>query len=335
MLASRAGLIWLAPATAIAVLAGPVLAGLAGTVLPAFGYFPSLGGRALSLDPFAALLAWPGLPASVWLSLGPGLLATVLSLGFAVLICAGWQGTAVFRAIERALSPVLSVPHAAAAFGLAFLIAPSGLVARALSPGLTGWTRPIDLLIVNDPLGVTMTLGLAAKEIPFLFLIALAALPQLPVAASRQMAASLGYGRMAGFLVTVWPPLYRQMRLAVFAVLAFSTSVVDVALILGPQTPAPLAVRLLSWMNDPDLALRFVAAAGALAQLGVTLAAGAVWLALERLGAGLVGLVSRHGWRLTGDRALRWLATATMGLAAAALFGGLVALALWSAARTG
>ena len=34
----------LAPAAAIALLIGPVIAGLAGVALPAFGYFPALGG---------------------------------------------------------------------------------------------------------------------------------------------------------------------------------------------------------------------------------------------------------------------------------------------------
>ena len=79
------------------------------------------------------------------------------------------------------------------------------------------------------------------------------------------------------------PSLYRQIRLAVLAVLAFSTSVVDVALILGPTTPAPLAVRILDWQNDADLDLHFVAAAGAVLQVGVAALALVVWLAAERV----------------------------------------------------
>ncbi len=118
------------------------------------------------------------------------------------------------------------------------------MIARILSPELTGWERPPDLLIVNDPMGLAMIAGLIVKEIPFLLLITLAALPQVDLARSRLLAASLGYGRIAGFVFGPWPPIYRQIRLAVFAVLAFSTSVVDVAVILGPTTPAPLAVRL-------------------------------------------------------------------------------------------
>jgi putative thiamine transport system permease protein len=41
----------LGPPAAILLLSVPVLAGLAGTALPAFGYLPALGGETLSLDP--------------------------------------------------------------------------------------------------------------------------------------------------------------------------------------------------------------------------------------------------------------------------------------------
>ena len=43
-------------------------------------------------------------------------------------------------------------------------------------------------------------------------------------------------------------------------VLVFSVSVVDMALVLAPSTPAPLAVRILVWFRDPDLMRQFVAA---------------------------------------------------------------------------
>src|SRR5690606_32302434 len=130
---------------------------------------------------------------------------------------AGWAGTHTFARVRHLLSPLLSVPHAAAAFGLAFLIAPSGMIARLVSPELTGWMRPPDLLIVHDRLGLSMIAGLVVKEVPFLLLVALAALPQLRLTETRRLAASLGYGRIAGFLYLGWPAVYRQIRLAVFA----------------------------------------------------------------------------------------------------------------------
>jgi putative thiamine transport system permease protein len=166
-----------APSLTLLLLAGPVLAGTLGVLLPAFGWFPPLGGTALSLAPWRDLIAWPGLAAALRLTVTTALLSTILSLASALLIVAAWQGTAAFRLIERALSPLLSVPHAAAAFGLAFLIAPSGWVMRWLSPWATGLERPPDVLMVGDPWGLSLVAGLVIKEPPFLLLMILAALP--------------------------------------------------------------------------------------------------------------------------------------------------------------
>ena len=320
----------LGPPLAIAVLAGPILFGLAGTILPAFGYLPALGGTGFTLAHVEKLAVQPGIVMSGLISLAAGLVTTAVSLGMVMLFVAGWAGTRIFSRIQHLVSPLLSVPHAAAAFGLAFLIAPSGMIARIASPWLTGWERPPDLLIVNDPIGLSMMAGLIVKEIPFLLLIALAALPQVDLLRTRALAASLGYGRIAGFLHGVWPPLYRQMRLAVFAVIAFATSVVDVAAILGPTTPAPLAVRLVGWMNDPELSMRFFASAGALFQLCVTAAALLIWIALERLGAAVLRRLRRSGLRFRRDAWLRRAALLAMITAALTVLAGLATLAVWS-----
>ncbi|WP_353643756.1 ABC transporter permease [Mesorhizobium sp. WSM2239] len=320
----------LGPPLTVAILAGPILLGLSGTLLPAFGYLPALGGTDFTLVHVEKLAAQPGILMSALISLAAGLITTAVSLGVVMLFIAGWAGTRIFSRIQHLISPLLSVPHAAAAFGLAFLIAPSGMIARIASPWLTGWERPPDLLIVNDPMGLSMIAGLIVKEIPFLLLIALAALPQVDLPRTRALAASLGYGRIAGFLQGVWPPLYRQMRLAVFAVIAFATSVVDVAAILGPTTPAPLAVRLVGWMNDPELSMRFFASAGALLQLCVTATALLIWIALERLGAAMLRRLRRSGVRFRRDAWLRRAALAAMVAAALTVLAGLATLAVWS-----
>ena len=318
-----------APALTLLALLGPVAAGLAGTLAPAFGLMPALGGTDLSLEPFRDLLGWPGLPRAVALSLFTGLAATLVSLALTVLICAGWQGTRAFRALERALSPLLSVPHAAAAFGLAFLIAPSGWIARLIAQPL-GWERPPDLLILQGPFGLSLIAGLVVKEMPFLLLMTLAALPALRPAQSLATAQALGYGRVAAWFKVILPRLYPQIRLPVYAVLAFSVSVVDVAMILGPGTPPPLAVQVLKWMNDPDLAMRFRAAAGALLLLALTLAALLLWRGAEIT---LVRLAARWlvaGGRGHGERLLRALGLGLGALSAALVLLGLIGLAVWS-----
>jgi putative thiamine transport system permease protein len=322
----------LAPIVAVAVLAGPVLAGLAGVLLPAFGYLPALGGERLSLLAWRQLVAQPGLAQSVAVSLASGLLVPLVALGIVFLFLAGGSGTRLFALIRGAMSPLLAVPHAAAAFGLAFLIAPSGLLARLASPWLTGWLRPPDLLIVQDPAGLAMMLGLVVNEVPFLLLMSLAALPQLRPQARLALAGSLGYRPVAAWFKTVAPGLYPLVRLPVFAAIAYASSVVDVALILGPSNPPTLSVAVLRWFNDPDLSYRFVASAGAVLQIGVTMAALALWWGGELLLAALGRAWLEGGGRGRIDHALAWCGQGAMLLAGSALLFGLVGLAVNSVA---
>ena len=324
----------LAPFLAILVLAGPVVAGLAGTFAPAMGYLPALGFAEIDAAPVHALLATPSLARMAILSLLTGLAATAIALLVATLFTAGWQGTRAFAALQRVLSPLLAVPHAAAAFGLAFLIAPSGWLVRLVSPVLTGWERPPDALIVNDPLGLALLAGLVVKEVPFLFLVTLAALPQVDAARRARLAASLGYGRVRGWLLTVFPSIYGQIRLAVFATLAFSASVVDMAIVLGPTTPPTLAVQIVEWTSDPDLAMRRVAACGACLQLVIVLAAIGLWLVGERVFVAIGRAMIAGGRRGQGPGAAlsRRMGPVLAGFCAGIVGLGILVLALWSVA---
>lgn len=225
------------------------------------------------------------------------------------------------------------MPHAAAAFGLAFLIAPSGLLARLVSPWLTGWQRPPDLLIVQDPAGLAMMLGLVVKEVPFLLLMSLAALPQLRPEARLALSRSLGYRPVTAWFKAVAPGLYPLVRLPVFAAIAYASSVLDVAMILGPTNPPTLGVAVLRWFNDPDLSRRFVASAGAVLQIGVTAAALGLWWGDERVLAALGRAWLEGGGRGRIDRKLTWCGQSVMLLTGALLVFGLAGLAVNSVAR--
>jgi putative thiamine transport system permease protein len=319
-----------APPLTAALLLLPIGAGLAGTLLPAFGWLPALGGEALSLAPWRALLALPGLGTAVLLALGTGIAATALSLGLVVAFCAATQGSPLARRAQAALSPVLATPHAALAIGFAFLVAPSGWIARALSPWATGWERPPDWLTVNDPWGIALVAGLVLKEVPYLLLMAFAALGQVRAAEAMRAAAALGYGPVAGWLKAVLPQVYPQLRLPVYAVLAFSLSVVDVALILGPGAPPTLAALVLRLFSDRDLALWFPAAAGAVLLLLLVLAAILAWRLGERAAAALGRRWIEAGGRGGEGRVLRLAAPAAVGLLLLASAAGIAALLAWS-----
>jgi putative thiamine transport system permease protein len=322
----------LGPTLTIIVLIGPVAAGLLGSALPAFGYLPALGGQSFNLDAWRELFSSPGIGTSAAISLTVGLVTTGVSLTAVLTFIAAWHGTRMFAVLQHLLSPILSIPHAATAIGLAFLVAPSGWVMRLVSPWPSGFERPPDLLIVHDPLAVTMMTALVIKEIPFLFLMALAALPQTRAQKFTHIAAGFGYGRVAGWWKTVLPRLYPQIRLPVYAVIAYASSVVDVALILGPTTPPPLAVQVIKWTSDPDVAMRFKASAGAIAQLGVTGSALAIWWLAEQCAMRLGRVAAISGRRWTADGLVRIGSAVVMTLSVAAIVLGLAGLGLWSIA---
>ncbi len=321
------------PSLTLLLFLGPVAAGLIGTLLPAFGYLPALGSETLSLAPWRHLLTAPGLADSVRLSFITGLATTVVSLAVVILFCAGWHGTRGFTRVQRLLSPLLSVPHVTVAFGLAFLLAPSGWLLRLASPWATGLARPPDVIIIQDPAGLTLIAGLVIKEIPFLFLMTLAAIGQVDAARTRTMARTLGYGPVAAWLKAVFPQVYPQIRLPVFAVLAYAVSVVDVAIVLAPTTPPPLAVQLVRWFNDPELAMRFVASAGAILQLAIVAGAMLVWWLGERTVICLGRMWIRTGWRWRHDGWLRRAAAVLLVGGFGAAFLSLLSMALWSVAE--
>ena len=117
----------------------PVLAGLAGAVLPAMGYFPPLGGVAISLDAVRTVLTEPGLGESIRLTVLTGGAAAVISTLLALLLPAVFFGTSRFGWLRRYLAPVLSLPHVTVAVGMLFLLQPSGWLMRLITV-LQGWT---------------------------------------------------------------------------------------------------------------------------------------------------------------------------------------------------
>jgi putative thiamine transport system permease protein len=322
----------LAPALTVALMIGPVLAGLIGTLLPAFGYMPVLGRATPSLQSWRELFATPGLGRSVAISLWVGFATTILSLALVVLITATSHGTRAFAFIRHTLAPILAIPHVAVAVGLAFVIAPSGLMFR-LWATLFGWPqRPPDLLIVNDVWGFSLMAGLLLKEVPFLFLMVLSALPQADADRGMIVARTLGYGPLAGWLKVVLPRVYPQIRLPILAVLAYGISVVDVSLVLGPTTPPTLPVQILKWINDPDLSLRFRASAGAVLQLLLVVGAILVWLAAEALLAKRSVPWLEAGRRRLAERTARAISIGLATLTGLLVVSALIAIGLWSLA---
>lgn len=320
--------------TGAVILAGlvvPVGLALGQGLAASFGHFPAIGARGPDLDAWRALIGRPGIGRAAGLSLLTGLVATGLSLMLALATLAALHGRVRQRALARLMAPLLAAPHAALAIGLAFVVAPSGWIARGLAP-LTGWARPPDLVTLGDPWGVVLILGLVAKELPFLVLILLAALSQIPVRAQMAAGRSLGYGRAACWLWLVIPQLWPLIRLPVMVVLAFSVSVVDMAMILGPSNPPTLAVMVARMFADPDLGAMLPASAGGVLQLVLVAVAFGLLLGAAALGRVLGRVALRRGMRGRRlDAVLAVPAGIAAGVVALAVLG-LVSLLLWSVA---
>ena len=318
----------------------PIAAGLFGVLLPALGYLPDLGGDQFHFEVFRQLLEHPSLLNAVWLTLFSGIAATFISFSLAILLAAmlsraslsgnkNNKMASLFVIVRRGLIPLIAVPHAAIALGLAFLLAPSGWIVRWFSFLLMGWETPPEWVTVQDPFGLSLILGLVLKETPYLLLMILAALPQIRAQEYIRIGQSLGYGNLRSWLKLVLPQVYPLIRLPIFAVLAFSLSVVDVALILGPSTPPTLSVLILRWIDNPDLSFRFLASAGAVLLLLLTLGALLFWRVSEWLLLQKWRNWLSNGKRGNGNEAHKLAALSGLLLLGTA-FLSVLSLAFWS-----
>lgn len=240
----------------------------------------------------------------VWSALALGLGSGLAAATASVLLC-GWILSHLFaqppwQRILRLLGPMLAIPHAAFAIGLMFLIAPSGWLLRALSPWGTGFQDPPPWSTSQDPWALGLTAALVAKEVPFLLWAAASHLQRREVGqrlgAELQIARSMGYSAQAAWWRVAWPQLWPRLRWPMLAVLAYSMTVVDVSLIIGPGSPPTLSVLAWTWLLDADADTNAKGAAAALLlALLLVLVIAAAWL------AGKLPVWRRH--RTNGRRA--------------------------------
>lgn len=318
------------PAVTAAVFIVPVVIGLIGTWLPAFGYLPALGAERLTWAHWEYLLTHPSVPAAARHTLISAWGSTLLSLLVALTLLALTWRSRTLRWLRRSLSGLLAIPHAAFAIGMVALLAPSGWLIKLASPALTGWELPPTFSLVRDPWAISLMFVLALKETPFIIFMALAALQQLQVDRSLQMGRSLGYTEFMAWRRIILPQLLPLLRLPLFAVLAYGVSVVDLALIVGPSAPSTLAVLVDRWFNHPDILRRLPGSAGATLLLVLTVLSLGLWWLLEKLWLRL----SRPHWD-SGQRhsAMHWLARPAEGLSLLLIGSALAAfmvLVVWS-----
>ena len=326
----------LSPTFLLLLLILPVLGGLVCVLLPAFSWVTALEQTTVSLQGFHDLWQTPGLTQMVALSIATGLLSTLLAFVMTLMILAAFFNSVWLNRIEHLLSPILVIPHAAAAIAVGFLIAPSGMFSRLISPWLSGWELAPDGMFPHDPYGISIILGLTLKELPFLLLMALGALaqPELGKKLRQQykVALNLGYYPITAFFKAVLPVLYPFLRLPILAVLAYASASVEMPLILGPNTPPTLAVTIMQWFNDVDLNLRIKASAGALLQLALTGSLIALWLGSERAIKTCFNGTLLNGKRHYADALWQKITAALTTVVIGFILLALIGLLMWSVA---
>ena len=266
------------------------------------------------LDPAALtrVLATPGVGLSIASSIWSGVIATGVSLLLAHLAVAlaasgGWRAR-----LNGFALPLLAMPHLAMGIGLALLLAPSGVLLRAVSPWATGFDLPPDWLIVQDPAALSLILGLILKETCFLIMALMAALAQVPSAELQLQARALGYGPLKAWLAVTAPLLQRQIRLPLAAVLVFGIGNVELAIPLGPGLPPTFSVMLWHWFTNPDPLINAQAYAGTVLLLLATTTTLAFMAAANTLLTRLLRRTAESGRRRSHDGFARGVARSVL-----------------------
>lgn len=282
----------------------------------------------LDANALGRVLGTPGIGLSIATSLWTGSIATAIALLLAHL-AVGLAASGGWRPRLNVLTlPLLAMPHLAIGIGIALVLAPSGLLLRLFSPWATGFELPPDWLIVNDPAGFSLIVGLVLKETCFLVMALAAALGQVPSDRLQAQSATLGYGPLKSWMTTVAPMLQRQIRLPLMAVLVFGISNVEMAIPLGPSLPPTFSVLLWRWFTDPDPTIHAQAYAGTLLLLVCSVLAIAATVALGRLARRLLGVAAESGRRRSREQPLRRAVAAVLLLGCGLSLLSLVAIGL-------
>lgn len=190
----------------------------------------------LSLESFSAFIAYQGLMSSVGMTLFSALFSTLLSFYIAFWVYSQYHMSRGWQSFEKFLAPMLSMPHLAVALGLVFLFGDGSFIFTD-----NGLARKSLL---------TLILAIVIKEVPFFLLILTAVGRQLPIQDWLLQGRALGYRKDSGWWLLVFPVVLKQSRLALLAATAYTLSVVDIAMLVGPNIPELFAVSLYRWQSS-------------------------------------------------------------------------------------
>lgn len=312
---------------AITILFLPLLPGLLGLLFSAIGYSANMQQFQFSLNGFIELFNWPGIIESIAITLIVTVSSTLLTMfiSFSVLQTS-WHRPS-WHKIEKLLAPIMALPHVAFAVGFAFLFSNSGFIARIFDwASLPNSLSNLD--IVNNQYGLGLIVALTIKEIPFILFMSIPLLKQLNISQSLRLGQSLGYTSAQVWQKIIFPQWLPKIRFSLLAIMAYSLSVVDVSLVIGPTNPPTLPVLLWSWISDADLQRLPMASAAATLLTIICLA----FVLMMRVVEWLV-IEKRKCWQYSGRFSLPTGGFAAIYLTYLISLSTLLILLIWSFAK--
>ncbi len=215
---------------------------MAAVYLPLLPAFALLLPPVFSLDNWRALATDPQLPQALIATLVSTLIAAAGALLLALaLVAALWPGSR-WRRLCNHLPWLLAIPHVAFAVSVLLMFAEGGELYRVCS-----FCSP-----VMDRYGIGLGLTLAVKESAFVIWAIYASLPEKTLAQKVTILRTLGYSRWQALRWLILPAIAPALGAVMLAVIAWTLSAVDVALILGPGNPPTLAVLAWQWLSQGD-----------------------------------------------------------------------------------
>lgn len=246
----------LALAPAFVIVAGLFGGGLLMGLLQALGAFPAWGSNGISLVHFSNVLHDPDFVSSLlltfYISLASTIIAATLSILFSLLLFSSFEKV---RFLNLVLQIPLVVPHLVIAVAAAFLLAPSGMVARlAQQLHLINSAAQFPLL-VNDPFCIGIIFVYVWKEVPFITLMILSVLLNLG-SELLDVGKSLKANRWQRFQYIIFPTILPSLSVASLIVFAYSFGAFETPFLLGQTYPMTLSVWAYRNFADIDLMSR-------------------------------------------------------------------------------
>ena len=205
--------------------------------------------RQLSEGPIFEKYWTPYIEHASYVSFSIGLVSTSL----AVLI-SFFLGSLIFSLkkpwLEKIISFLISVPHLAFFSGVFFFVSSSGFLSRIWSHFSSHSFYGFD----HDPWAISFSVALAFKESLFLILIMLPFIFKKENEAELTVSSSFGHSDFTFWTFALWPRIIQSLRYPIWMIIAFSISVVDLAILLAPTNPPPFSIVLWEFFQstDPD-----------------------------------------------------------------------------------